>query len=163
MKWNPFRKRAAEQQPPLTSSLPDGHVVAHLGQGGHAEPPPPVGSIAEIEVIGQIAVATLTVTELTQDEGATQLADLLHDMAETGAIYFVLDVHAVQFMDTTCLGCMVQALNDLAARGGKIALANSNQNVDYVFRLTRLDRVFRICADVPAAMAAVEGTDREAG
>jgi anti-anti-sigma factor len=65
-------------------------------------------------------------------------------------------------MDTACLGCLVEALNRLAASGGRIALVNPNHSVSYVFRLTRLDRVFSICSDVPAALAAVEGY-RDAG
>jgi anti-sigma B factor antagonist len=118
--------------------------------------------IAEVEMMGSIAVATVTVTELTQETGAEQLADLLATMAETGADHYVLDVQNVKYMDTTCLGCLVQALNDLATRGGRIALANPHRSVRYVFQLTRLDRVFRICGDVMAAIDAVEDL-REAG
>jgi anti-sigma B factor antagonist len=147
--WNPFGKRNdASGEPPRELTPP------HAGEFHKACPAGQL--IAEIEVIGETAVATFTETELTQESGAEQLADLLQVMAETGAIYFVLDVQSVQFMDTTCLGCLVEALNQLVAQGGRIALANSNHNVDYIFRLTRLDRVFRICADVPSALQAVE-------
>jgi len=113
-------------------------------------------SIAEVEVIGSTAVATLTVTELSRDIGAEELAELLVKLAETGALHFVLDVQNVQYMDSACLGCMVQALNTLAARGGRIAVVNPNHSVHYIFKLTRLDRVFRVCSTVPAALQAVE-------
>lgn len=151
--WKPFGKRNGSgtdyAQIPATEGTPP--------HAGEIRKMVPAGQlIAEIEVIGQTAVATFTETELTQEAGAEQLADLLQVMGETGAIYFVLDVQSVQYMDTTCLGCLVEALNRLASQGGKIALANSNHNVDYIFKLTRLDRVFRICANVPAAMKAVE-------
>ena len=63
-------------------------------------------------------------TELTQDEGAEQLADLLQELAETGALHYVLDVQNIHAMDTACIGCLVEALNYLAARGGRIALVN---------------------------------------
>ena len=118
--------------------------------------------VAEIEMMGQTAVATFTVTELSQETGAEQLADLLLQLAETGAMHFVLDVQSVQYMDTTCLGVLVQALNKMAANGGRIALANPNHSVHYIFRLTRLDRVFMICSNVMAALDAVE-RKREAG
>ena len=114
------------------------------------------GPIAEVEVIGQIAVATFTETELCQDSGAERLAELLVELAETGALHFVLDVQNVQFMDSACIGCLVEALNRLAVRGGRIALVNPNHSVHYVFKLTRLDRVFVICHDVPHALKAVE-------
>lgn len=119
--------------------------------------PMPTGPIAEIEMMGQTAVATLTVTELSQEQGAEQLAELLHELSETGAMHFILDVQNVQYMDTACLGCLVEALNRLSVTGGKIALVNPNQSVHYVFRLTRLDRVFRMCPDVMSALEAVEG------
>ena len=96
---------------------------------------------------------------LAKEEGAELLADLLYEMSETGARHFVLDLTSVQFMDTACLGCLVQALNNLAARGGRIAIAKANHSVHYVFRLTRLDRVFQICSDVMSALDAVREND----
>ena len=156
--WNPFSRqdhaaRAAGHRP-----LPENLAACARTR----DPDRPRNRIAEVEMVGDVAVATMTVTELSQDEGAEQLADLLLELAETGAKHFVLDVQNVQFMDTTCLGCLVQALNRLAVNGGQIAVASPNHSVHYVFRLTRLDRVFRICSDVMSALAAVEGR-REAG
>jgi anti-sigma B factor antagonist len=119
--------------------------------GAHVE-----SSIAQVEFMGATAVATLTIDELTREEGAEQLADLLDSLGETGATDYILDVQNVQFMDTACLGCLVEALNKLASRGGQIAMACPNHNVDYVFRLTRLDRVFKICASVMAALELLE-------
>jgi anti-anti-sigma factor len=59
-------------------------------------------------------------------------------------------------MDSACLGCLVEALNKLASSGGKIALANTANSVQYLFKMTQLDRVFPICSDVMAALAALE-------
>lgn len=151
--WNPFTRSAAPRACPEPVK----------------EPPAPAGEvrpagdgIAEVEIIGSTAVATMTVTELSQQEGADRLSSLLDEVAQTGALHIVLDVQAVHYMDTACLGCLVQALNNLAERGGRIALANPNHSVHYVFRLTRLDRVFRICSNVMSAIEAVEGlTDGE--
>jgi hypothetical protein len=44
----------------------------------------------------------------------------------------------------------------MTAIGGKIALANTANRVQYLFRLTRLDRVFPICQDVMSAIEAIE-------
>lgn len=140
----------ARQEPPAAEPPRPPHARLH-----------PQRSIAEVDVMGDTAVATLSVTELSQEEGAEMLADLLYEMAETGAKHFVLDLTSVQYMDTACLGCLVQALNNLAAEGGRIAIAKANHSVHYVFRLTRLDRVFRICSDVMSALQAVQ-TEGEA-
>lgn len=121
-----------------------------------APAPRPCNAIADVQLMGSTAVATLTVMELAADQGAALLADLLDDLAATGAQHFVLDIQNVQQMDSQCLGCLVEATNRLAARGGKIALVNASHSVSYLFRLTRLDRVFPICPDVMAALNAVE-------
>jgi anti-sigma B factor antagonist len=162
MKWNPFGRRKDEPAPTHHQPSPA------YPEAGDTEPrdrsdDPPLGDIADVEMIGSIAVATLTVTELSQEAGAERLANLLVELGETGAAHFILDVQNVQYMDTACLGCLVEALNRLAANGGRIALVNPNHSVSYIFRLTRLDRVFRICSDVPTALEAVDPPMRDAG
>lgn len=144
--WLPGGNAAAEPSEPAAPVEPAAQPLS-----------PRMGSIATIEKMGDIAVATLTVTELTQELGASALADLLDELAETGALHYILDVNVVQYMDSACLGCLVEALNRLATHGGRIAIANSNHSVHYIFRLTRLDRVFTICADV---MSAIQSIDR---
>ncbi len=114
------------------------------------------GPIAEVELVGATAVATLSVTELSRAEGLEQLAELIDDLAVSGVRHFVLDIQNVQFMDSACLAWMVEALNWLAKRGGRIALANAVHGVRNVFKLSRLDRMFPVCSDVMAAMAAVD-------
>jgi len=155
--FKPFSRRADRRDAvPGGSPLPSVPPTDHTPEALRSRPRT---SIAEVELMGQTAVATLTVTELSQEAGAEQLAELLLELGETGAMHFVLDVQNVQYMDTACLGCLVEALNKLAVRGGRIAVVNPNHSVHYVFRLTRLDRVFRICSDVMAALDAVERRD----
>jgi anti-anti-sigma factor len=150
--WNPFARSADSR----ARSAPE---VARPEPRGAGESVSAGDGIAEVELIGSTAVATLTATELSQQDGADRLSALLDEVAQTGALHIVLDVQNVHYMDTACLGCLVQALNNLAERGGRIALANPNHSVHYVFRLTRLDRVFRICSNVMAAIEAVEQID----
>lgn len=112
--------------------------------------------IGEIDMMGRIAIVTLTIEELCQEHGAVALADLLHRVVESGAQHMVLDIQNVKYMDSACIGCMVEALNYLAKSGGRIALANPNSSVANLFRITRLDRVFPICADVLTGMNLIE-------
>lgn len=163
--WKPFARQDETPEPAIAGEA-SGAVVSDTcdaaDDGATSSSNVVSGdAIAEIAVMGQTAVATFTATELTQNEGAERLAGLLSDMSETGAMHFVLDVQNVQYMDTACLGCLVEALNSLGQRGGRIALANPNHSVHYIFRLTRLDRVFRICSDVMAALQSVEQTEAE--
>ena len=154
--WNIFKRTANETFAAGTFIEP---AVAPVDE---SQPPPHRNVIATIDFIGPVAVATLTVTELTQDDGVVQLTELLDDLAQSGARHFVLDVGNVQHMDSSCLGCLVEALNRMAADGGRIALVNADHAVAYLFRMTRLDRVFPICSDVMAALNAMERASAQA-
>ena len=149
--WNPF-KQDAGNMPVIPNAIEQA-----VDQSSETSNQQKSGAIATLEMVGTAVVATLTVTELTQDDGVIQLTELLDDLAQTGAKHFVLDVCNVQYMDSSCLGCLVQALNRMAAAdGGQIALVNADHNVQYLFRMTRLDRVFRICSDVLTALKIME-------
>ena len=127
----------------------------------YADSLPVENGIADIEVMADIAVATLTQPILGQPDGPELLSELMLDLSESGADHFILDLQNVTMMDSACLGCLVEAVNKMAAKGGKIALVNPHMNVSDLFRLTRLDRVFPICKDVLAAMNAVRRGDEE--
>ncbi len=113
-------------------------------------------AIATIDHIGPTAVATLTVTALATTEGVGLLLELFDDVSHSGARSLVLDVQNLEFVDSACLGCLVQALNNAIAEGGRIALVNTEGAVQELLRATRLDRLFPICHDVPAALTAIE-------
>lgn len=149
--WNPFKRDAGNM-----SVIPTANEQA-VDQSIESKGQQRSSAIATLEMVGTAVVATLTVTELTQDDGVFQLTELLDDLAQTGAKHFVLDVGNVQYMDSSCLGCLVQALNRMAgADGGQIALVNADHSVAYLFRMTQLDRVFRICSDVLSALEVIE-------
>ncbi len=66
-----------------------------------------------------VAVATLTITELTQDEGAEQLAELLQIMRETGAGNFVLD-EPTTGLDARGIALVGGIIGDLVAEGRSV-------------------------------------------
>lgn len=66
----------------------------------------------------------------------------------------VLDLSEVRFMDSTGLGLFV-ALLKMLGRDGAIAVAGAQPPVVRLFELTRLDKLFRLVDDVPAARALV--------
>lgn len=89
-----------------------------------------------------------------------QIHDAHNDPKSLGPIrHVVLDLQNVQYMDSMCVGVLVELLTTLKDAGGRIALVNASSNVEYLFKLTRLDRVFPICRDV---MKAIEVVEREA-
>lgn len=116
--------------------------------------------LATYDRLGQTLVATITASTLSGAEAAELNDELLLRIAsgDSGpARHVVLDLGNVEHMDSTCIGVFVELLTKLQEAGGRIALVNAAHNVEYLFRLTRLDRLFPICRDV---MKAIEAVDR---
>lgn len=156
--WNPFSR---------TSRSESSRVIPTVEATAPAETPAPdtaanavqLSEVASIDYIGSIAVVTVLLSELTQHRGGPELADLLEELLTSGHRHLVFDIQNVTFMDSRCVGCLVEAMNQLARQGGPeagLALANPRSSVAHLFRITRLDRVFPICGDVLAAVNVLE-------
>lgn len=58
----------------------------------------------------------------------------------------LLDFSHVDFIDSSCLGALVSILKALNGRG-ELALCSLNSNIQNMFKLTRMDRIFTIGQD----------------
>ncbi len=121
-------------------------------------------TIATYDQLGQTVVATVTLEALSGSDSVELTGELgsrlfLARSAEgegAGARHVVFDLQNVQYMDSMCIGTLVEFMARLRESGGRIALVNAAHNVEYLFKLTRLDRVFPICRDVMKAIERVE-------
>jgi anti-sigma B factor antagonist len=66
----------------------------------------------------------------------------------------VLDVSAVSFIDSSGLGAIVATLKG-AGRAGDVVIAGACDAVATLFRLTRMDKVFRFTPTADAGVAAL--------
>lgn len=138
------------------------------GLGAFGFEPGPAASVrlADYDRLGQTLVGTPTVGTLSGPDAAKLASELCEriyaahheEAAAPGIRHVVLDLQNVQYMDSMCVGVLVELLTTLKEAGGRIALVNAAANVEYLFKLTRLDRVFPICRDV---MKAIEVVERE--
>jgi anti-sigma B factor antagonist len=64
----------------------------------------------------------------------------------------LLDLHLVQFVDSTGLGVFVSLLK-MMGPGGRIAVIGVNEGVKRLFQMTRLDTLFRLCDNEDQARA----------
>lgn len=60
--------------------------------------------------------------------------------------YILLDFSHIDFIDSSCLGALVSILKTLNGRG-ELALCSLNSNIQHMFKLTRMDRIFTIGND----------------
>lgn len=105
------------------------------------------------EKIGNV----LVVKPLEKRMDATVAVDFKEKMAgliNAGNDLIVLDLSAVSFMDSSGLGAMVSSLKMLG-RKGDLVVSGVHQTVMSMFKLTRMDRVFRIFSNQDEAVAAL--------
>ncbi len=85
---------------------------------------------------------------------APDLKQQLGNLIDSGDNYLVLDLSAVEFVDSSGLSAIVSAMKLLDGRGD-IVLCQPQPAVTSLFKLTRLDKIFRIYPDSAGAIAAV--------
>lgn len=145
-----------------TPRPPAGHLSFGFPESSEADEKP--RQLANYDRLGQTMVATPLVDALSgPDAGAlaTELYERIQAATDdpktpAGVRHIVLDLQNVQYMDSMCVGVLVELLTELKRAGGRIALANASSNIECLFKLTRLDRVFPICRDVMKAIDVVE-------
>ncbi|MFC8922573.1 STAS domain-containing protein [Cellulosimicrobium sp. NPDC057127] len=86
---------------------------------------------------------------------AAHLRDAVTELVGAGRVRLVVDLGALEFVDSSGLGALVAGLRTARAGGGDLRLANASEQVATVLRLTNLDRVLRVHDD--AATAFVDG------
>jgi hypothetical protein len=124
--------------------------------------------LARYDTLGQTLIAIIVIQALSGPDAerlAEELAarfrgDILVPGSVPGATprprHLVIDLQNVEYMDSGAIGSLVSLLTQLHKLGGNIALVNTHRNVQFLFKLTRLDRLFPICTDVLKAIERVE-------
>ncbi|MGH3714399.1 MAG: anti-sigma factor antagonist [Micromonosporaceae bacterium] len=97
-----------------------------------------------LEVAGEIDVYT-----------APLLKERLLELIADGTRQIVVDLEAVEFLDSTGLGVLVGRLKELQGLGGHLALVCSQERILKIFRITGLAGFFDIHPSVEAAAAAL--------
>jgi anti-sigma B factor antagonist len=108
------------------------------------------GDVDIVAVNGEVDVYT-----------APALRERLNGLISTGRCRLVIDLHGVQFLDSTGLGVLVGALKKARSLGGELTLVCSQERILKVFRITGLTSVFPIHATLDEAVADSERADGE--
>ena len=87
---------------------------------------------------------------------AIRFKDRMRELTSGDAPHVVLDLSEVGFIDSSGLGAIVASMKQLEAHR-RLDLAGLRPMVSKVFRLTRMDTVFRLYASIDDAMAAPAG------
>jgi anti-sigma B factor antagonist len=85
---------------------------------------------------------------------APKLREKLISLVESGSYHLIIDMEAVEFLDSTGLGVLVGGLKRVRAHDGWIDLVCTQSRILRIFRITGLSRVFNIYDSVVDAIAA---------
>ena len=75
---------------------------------------------------------------------ASALKETVYEVLDSGASNLIMDMTALEFMDSSGLGVLVGALKRVRSTGGSLWLVCNRDNLLKVFKLTGLDKVFVI-------------------
>ena len=78
----------------------------------------------------------------------------LIDYVNKGNRSIVLDMNAVSFIDSSGLGALVSSLK-VIGKDGDLVLCGTGGTVNSMFKLTRMDKVFRMFGTAEEAVAAL--------
>ena len=75
---------------------------------------------------------------------APRLRDRITELVGAGNYDLVIDLEAVEFLDSTGLGVLVGGLKKVRAHGGSLELVCTQERLLKIFRITGLAKVFVI-------------------
>ncbi|MGP4128378.1 STAS domain-containing protein [Pantoea tagorei] len=107
----------------------------------------------ETEKIDQAFIFTPVVRRLDASV-ALRFKEAIAEVIKQGETALILDFSRVDFIDSSCLGALISVLKSLSGKG-QLVLCALNANIKAMFALTRMDRVFTLCADRSEALAVI--------
>jgi anti-sigma B factor antagonist len=103
--------------------------------------------------VGDVLVAKVLESRIVAEVAPRFKAQLLQYIG-TGNREIVLDMAAVTFIDSSGLGALVSILKAMG-RDGDLVLCGTTGTVISMFRLTRMDKVFRMFGTTDEAVTAL--------
>jgi anti-sigma B factor antagonist len=73
---------------------------------------------------------------------APQLKQQIIDLLDDGALHIVVNLSAVNYLDSTALGVLIGGLKRLRERDGILELICPNPRIKRIFEITGLNRIF---------------------
>lgn len=98
----------------------------------------------QMEIDEKDGVTTLRALERRIDAGISgELKEKLTEMVNAGKRRIVLNISTVEFLDSSGLGAIISGLKAVGA-DGKLVICGTTEPVKSMFKLTRMDRIFRM-------------------
>ncbi|MFC0226723.1 STAS domain-containing protein [Serratia aquatilis] len=99
----------------------------------------------ETQSIGNVLVVT-PLNRRLDAAVSSSFKEHMQTVIAQGANNILLDFSQVEFIDSSCLGALVSILKTLHGKG-ELAVCSLNGNIQSMFKLTRMDKIFTIGVD----------------
>jgi anti-sigma B factor antagonist len=90
-------------------------------------------------------------------ESSATLREVLMGAIESGSRCIICDLGRTDFICSDALGVLITAYLKARTRGGFVRLADPQEHLKDVLSTTRLDHLFDVFANVPAAIGGCKG------
>lgn len=101
-------------------------------------------------------VMVFTVEENPSNEGVMAQREWLYKTIESREDpRFIVDLSAIQYMQSSDIGVLITLKRRVDARKGKVVLTNLDPFIFDILRTMRIDKIFTITPDMASALAAV--------
>jgi anti-sigma B factor antagonist len=108
------------------------------------------------EAIGEDTCAIVAAGDL-DFAAAPELKRAIGERVEAGAQRLVLDLSAVDFIDSTAIGVVVGALKRIRESGGSLAVVGGKPNVQRIFEIVGMEQVIQLHSSREDALSALAG------
>jgi len=105
----------------------------------------------ELEQAGQLVTAHLRAAEVAHADMQELMQECAEKIRYDNAQNFIFDMEEVEFLASACIGSLVEFLQEVEHCRGQIALVKCQDNVSFLFKVTRLDNVFSMFDDLEEA------------
>lgn len=103
------------------------------------------------EKVNGILIVTIEEKEANLSK-ADRFKELISEEINSGERQLIVSFKNVEYLDSSFLGALVGLLKILLPLNGKLVLTNLNADIENLFELTRLNKIFVIKTDLTAAM-----------
>ncbi len=112
----------------------------------------------EERVVGDVTVLAVS-GRMTMNEDYGVLRQSVRNLVQKGRRKLVLNLAAVSYMDSTCLGEIVSGLATVKNGGGRLQLANLTQRIERLMAIAGLMSVFQTFGSEQEAVRSLAPAD----
>lgn len=107
----------------------------------------------KIEQASNATVAYLLCDKILDDETITKIEEAISFQVKSEqAINLIVDFTAVKFLTSSFLGYLIRLSKMVYESNGQLRLCGIEEKIQGIFKITRLDKIFDIHADIDMAI-----------